>query len=98
MKCVAASPHIRSRSGDGVFLLFRIVDRRAGLIDPADVVLAIKQAEGFRLGRYRGYKKIEYCEYDYEAGNSDFHRRWFPRQQFFKMGRTNVARQPSPSG
>jgi len=50
MKLIAIEPHIRAGAGDGIFLLFRVVGRRAGVEDLADIGLAFKQAEGFGLG------------------------------------------------
>src|SRR4030095_8046277 len=74
MKFVVVSPHISSRTVDGVFLLFYVVSCRAGLTDLADVALAVKDTHGFSLGRYRGNKQIEYGEYNYKVGDSVFHR------------------------
>ena len=54
MKFVVVNPHIGSGTLDGVFLLFSIVGRGAGLINLADVIPALKDTEVFRLGkRYR---------------------------------------------
>src|SRR6266850_2148185 len=80
MKFVVVKPHIGSGTLDGVCARFSIVGSRAGLIYFADVIVALKDTEGVRLGkRYRRYKKINYGEYHYKAGESVFHRDLFSR-------------------
>src|SRR5436190_20953857 len=76
MKFVVVTPHISSGTLDGVFLRFSIVGRRAGLNNPSDVILSLKDTAGFRLGqRYRRAKKLSYCQYQSKAGDSGFSRR-----------------------
>jgi len=61
MEFVVVKPHISSGTLDRVFLFFGIVGRRAWFINLADVVVALKDTERFRLGkRYRRYTKIDY--------------------------------------
>ena len=91
MKLVVVKPHVSSGTHEGVFLLFSIVGRRAGLVDLADVILALKDTEGFRLGkRYRWFTKNG-GEYHYKDGDSVFHRDAFLGSSL-QMERATVPR------